>query len=289
MIPLGIHRDIPAAIYHREPGASASRLRTIHGGTCAHLRLEMQNPIIPTWEMQLGNIIHPRILEPGKPIPALAIQPADYVVPADYKGGPKDPKPGDVEPWNNRRKFCQNWKREQEAAGKIVVTAEIMDEIDRCVDRVMQHSEARELLEGADTEVTIRWETTCGTQCKARLDMVPRGSFLGDLKTTDDASQRGFERKCLSMGYHLQAAFYLDGWQAMGDREFTGFRFIAYERETGLVSVNQMSAELIQEGRIAYETALEKFIQATRTGVWPAYPGLQMLDVPKWAKRKEIE
>jgi hypothetical protein len=287
MIPLGIHRDIPASVYHAEEGASASRLKIIHNSTCAHLKLEMENPVVPTWEMNLGNIIHPRILEPGKPIPALAIEPETYVVPEGYDGSRGTPKTGDIVAWNGRTSYCRKWRKEQEAAGKIVVTAKIMDEIDRCVDRVMQHPEARELLEGADTEVTIRWETTCGTQCKARLDMVPRGSFLGDLKTTDDASQRGFERKCLSMGYHLQAAFYLDGWEAMGDRPFTGFRFIAYERETGLVSVNQMSAELIAEGRIAYETALEKFIQATRTGVWPGYVGIQMLDVAKWMRRTE--
>ena len=288
MIPLGIHRDIPASVYHAEEGASASRLRTIHNSTPAHLKLEMENPTAPTWEMQLGNVIHPRILEPGKPIPALALQPADYVVPADYKGGPKDPKPGDVEPWNWRRKFCKQWGETMEAAGKIVVERKDLDEIDRCAERVMAHPEARELLEGADTEVTLRWETECKTPLKARLDMVPRGQFLGDLKTTNDASQRGFERKCLSMGYHLQAAFYLDLWNWIGGtRQFTGFRLIAYERETGLVSVNQMSAELIQEGRLAYETALEKFIAATRTGVWPAYPGLQMLDVPKWKRRDE--
>jgi len=287
MIPLGIHRDIPASVYHDEPGASASRLKTIHNSTAAHLKLEMENPVVPTWEMNLGNIIHPRILEPGKPIPALAIEPETYVVPEGYDGSRGTPKTGDIVAWNGRTSYCRKWRKEQEAAGKIVVTAKIMDEIDRCVDRVMQHHEARELLEGADTEVTIRWETECGFQCKARLDMVPRGSFLGDLKTTDDASQRGFERKVLSMGYHLQAAFYLDGWEAMGDREFTGFRFVAYERETGLVSVNQMSAELIAEGRIAYEAALEKFIAATRTGIWPAYPGLQTIDVPRWKRRDE--
>jgi len=288
MIPLGIHRDIPASVYHDEPGASASRLRTIHLGTPAHLKLEMENPIVPTWEMQLGSLIHQRILEPSQPLPALAIVPLVYALTEECPTvKAKKAKAGDVVDWNPRTKYAQNWVRQQEASGLIVVTDDDMFEIDRCVDRVMAHPEARELLEGADTEVTIRWETTCGTQCKARLDMVPRGSFLGDLKTTDDASQRGFERKCLSMGYHLQAAFYLDGWEAMGDRPFTGFRFIAYERETGLVSVNQMSAELIAEGRIAYEAALEKFIAATRTGIWPAYPGLQTIDVPRWKRRDE--
>ena len=276
MIPLGIHRDIPASVYHAEEGASASRLRTIHNATPAHLWLEMQADVVPTWEMQLGTLIHQRILEPSQPLPALAIVPYTYE------------QDGLVLDWNPRTKHCRGWVKDQRAAGKIVVTGNDLDQIEAATERVMAHPEARELLDGADTEVTIRWETTCGFQCKARLDMVPKGAFLGDLKTTDDASQRGFERKCLSMGYHLQAAFYLDGWQAMGDREFTGFRFIAYERETGLVSVNQMSAELIQEGRIAYETALEKFITATRTGIWPAYPGIQMLDVPKW-KRKEME
>jgi len=288
MIPLGIHRDIPASVYHDEPGASASRLRTIHNSTLAHLKLEEQTPKEVTWEMEMGTLVHWRTLEPTKPSPKLILQPEKFALTENCTVVKKKLRVvGEMVDWSPNAGPCKAWKREQIAKGLIIVTKDDMDEIDQCAERVLAHPEARELLEGADTEVTLRWETECGTQCKARLDMVPKPEPLGDLKCCPDASRDAFERKVYNEGLHLQAAFYLDGWEAQGVGVRQNFRFIAYERKTGFVSVNPVSQALIEQGRIDYGIALGKFIEATRSGVWPAYPGLQMIDTPRWKRREE--
>ena len=286
-LPAGVHRGIPPGQYHGVKwAASASQLRVIHNGTPAHLWADLQKPRVPTWEMALGELVHQLILEPGRPLPQIAVVPESYVVPADYKGGPKDPKPGDVEAWNWRRKYCREWRQTMEAAGLIVVEKDDSDEIRRAAERIHANPEARDLLAGAETEVTLYWETVCGFPCKARLDMLPAGVFLGDLKTTADASPSGWQRHAWNMGYHLQAAFYLDGWAAVGDRNFDGFKFIAYERGVGLVQVHRCTTDLIQAGREAYLDALETYMRCVRSGVWPGYSEEAVeWDLPKWERR----
>lgn len=286
-LPPGAHAGIPAPRYHAIKAASASQLRVIHAQTPAHLKHREREPFVPTWETILGELIHHAILEPGRPFPQLAIVPATYIVPADYKGGLRDPKPGDVEPWNWRRKYCQGWKREQEAAGRIVVTQDDLAEIEQAVERVYECPEARELIEGANTEVTLVWEAF-GFPCKARLDLVPRGNLLADIKTCADASPEGFRRHAWDMGYHIQAAWYLTGWEAVGSGLKNGFHFISYERRVGLVKVHRCTRDLLEAGYAQAVAAFERFRACSESGNWDGYaPGVSDLDLPAWA-RKEV-
>lgn len=286
-LDIGIHRAYPAGHYHALPGASASKLRVIHESTPAHLRHRMDEIDAPGIELVMGTLIHQRVLEPATPLPAVAVVPENYVVPADYRGGLRDPKPGDVEPWNWRRKYCQQWRASQEAAGLIVLTREQLDEVDRAAEAVYRNTEATELLAACDTEVTMVWETVDGDRCKARVDAMPRNvsAPIVDIKTTIDASPAGFAKKAWDLGYHLQAAWYLDGAAALHGT-FPGFAFIAYEKGVGLVTVHHASPEFIAAGRDAYTLALRQYVEAERSGVWPGYPSTSVvLDVPRWARR----
>lgn len=286
MKPSGAYLDVPAEDYHATPAASASVLRKLRGKTPAHLLKALATPVKPTWEMTLGTLIHHRILEPSKPFPQLAVTPATYVIPEDYKPAKKtDPQPGEVVEWNWRTKYCKGWRDNMESMGLIVVDQSDVDEIDIATERVMAAPESRELLEGSQTEVSLFWETTCGFPCKARLDILPQLPMLGDLKTCRDASQSGFQRDAWDAGYHVQAAWYLDGWSAVGDREITGFRFIAYEREIGLVKVHRVSSDVIQAGREEYQGLLEIYMRCVRSGEWPGYRAESCVwELPKWRK-----
>lgn len=286
----GVHRDILPGRYHAiRWAASASQLRELHGKTPAHLWHRLQNPKPPTWEMVLGTLVHHRILEPSQPFPAISVVPETYVVPADYKGTLRDPKPGDIEDWNWRRKYCRQWRETQEAAGFIVVDRSDLDEIERASERVLANREARELIEGADTEVTLFWhhdQDRAPFPCKARLDLVPVGPDMGDIKTCADASLEGFQKHAWESGYHLQGAFYMDAWDRLGDRMFTGFKFIAYERTIGLVKVHRMTDALLQAGREAYQSALDTYIRCVRANQWPGYTEeAAEWDLPRWMRK----
>lgn len=288
-LPWGVHRDIAPGTYHAVKwAASASQLRVIHSSTPAHLfhALEHQEP--PTPEMVFGELVHRRILEPSKPLPQVAVIPEMYALPEDStlvkKGGAKA---GDLVEWNTRAKYCREWVASMEAAGLIVMTKEKLAEIDRAAEAVMANSEARDLIAGAATEVTLYWQTSCGFPCKARLDLIPVGSVMADLKTCADASERGFQRHAWDMGYHLQAAFYLDAWDTCGDRLFREFKFIAYEKGVGLVRLHRCTDALIEAGRAAYSAALNTYMRCVRSGVWPGYPDEPAeFDVPAWARRE---
>lgn len=287
----GVHRDILPGRYHGiRWAASASQLRELHGKTPAHLWHRLQNPKAPTWEMILGTLVHHRILEPSKPFPVISVIPEKYPAPADStivkEGGARA---GDLVKWNPRTKYCQDWIETQEAAGFIVVERKDLDEIERASERVLANREARELLEGADTEVTLLWQHEHDTglfPCKARPDILPAGPDMGDLKSCADASPDGFQRHAWESGYHLQGAFYMDAWDRLGDRMFTGFKFIAYERTIGLVKVHRMTDALLQAGREAYQSALDTYIRCVRANQWPGYTEeAAEWDLPRWMRK----
>lgn len=288
-LPPGAHRGIPAPRYHGIKAASASQLRTLHSSTPAHLAYRARTPFVSTWETILGELIHHAILEPTRPFPQLAVVPETYPAPEEStvvkKGGAR---PGEPLEWNWRAKYCQQWRTLSEAAGLIVVSRDDLAEINQAVERVYACPEAREIIEAADTEVTLIWEDATGFSCKARLDLVPRGPLLADLKTCGDASESGFERHAWDMGYHIQAAWYLIGWDNCGDDFRNEFRFIAYERGVGLVKVHRVADRLLEVGREQALAAFERFKKATLSGEWPGYaPGVCEMDVPVY-KRKEV-
>lgn len=287
-LDIGIHHGFPPGWYHQIPAASASALREIHGATPAHLKHRRESIDAPTIDMVFGTLVHQRILEPAKPLPALAIVPETYIVPADYRGGPRDPKPGDVEPWNWRRKYCQQWRDTQEAAGFIVIAQDKLDEIEQAAESLLRNRHAADMLAQCDTEVTMLWETMDGHRCKARLDAMPRDLSVPilDIKTTTDASPSGFAKSAWDNGYHLQAAWYLDGALALHG-QFAGFTFLAYEKGVGLWSVHNASREFIDAGREAYADAFARYVDATESGIWRGYgDDPVVLDPPAWTMRR---
>lgn len=281
----GIH-DVPASEYHAFRAASASGLRVIHARTPAHLRKTWDDQDKPSLALVLGTLIHHVVLEPHVPLPRIALVPETYTVPADAKPAKGAPGPGEVVPWNNRAKHCRDWRALQEAAGKIVLDAEDMATVRECAESVGQCAEASELLRtSAHRESTLVWETEARTPCKARLDAWGDGIVV-DIKTTTDASPDGFARHAYDLGYHLQAAWYVDGLEAVTGWK-ASFYFVAVEKDSRLVTVHHATHDFLQRGREAYERALAQFESAWESGVWPGYaPGIHDLDVPEWFVRK---
>ena len=72
--------------------------------------------------------------------------------------------------------------------------------------------------------------------CKCRPDSVnPAGNggvILLDLKTCQDASAEGFPKSIARHGYHLQAAWYSDGYERASGQKVLGFVFACVESES---------------------------------------------------------
>ena len=132
--------------------------------------------------------------------------------------------------------FTQStWAQFQaENADRIVLTADEMDECRDLSRAVGAHPVAAELLKSpGHREVSLVWkDALSGLLCKARPDAFVKWdgySTIVDLKTTRDASPRGFAREVAIHGYHLQAAWYLAGADVLSPvaRRFV---FVAVEK-----------------------------------------------------------
>lgn len=290
MNPPGIYRDIPAPAYHADPGASASRLKRIALDSPYHLKRELDNPPEPTASMILGTLVHHHLMEPGQPLPQLAVVPETFTVPSDYvPKSKKDLQPGEVVEWSFRRKFCQTWRDQQKAAGKIVISRSDLDFVFGAAQAVGAHPVAGPLFNDADAEVSMFWNTTDGFRCKARLDLIPKSPVIADLKKTNNAKPRVFARHAINMGYHIQLAWYRMAWSLLGDGERRECLIIAIEDETMDVTVHRMSEEALVEGERQALAALERWKTCHREGVWPGYSsGLSVIDLP-FRARMEME
>lgn len=287
----GYHPSLPAADYHRFRAASASALKTIHAGTPAHLRLEWNTPEEPSFALQWGTLVHSLVLEPDATLPSVAVIPETYVIPDDAKPKKGDPQPGETVPWNGRARYCRDWLALQQAAGRIVLTKDQLIELGKVAGAVARHPEAGAMLrEARFREATIVWEDARQVPCKARLDAIGSDAewkrFIVDLKTTVDASPAGFARKAWELGYHLQAAWYVDALAESRGCGTPAFYFVAVEKDSGLVSVHQATDAFLEAGREAYRKAMDQFAEAWHTGIWPGYDeNIHALDVPAWVRK----
>ncbi len=291
-LPFGVYLDMPAERYHALPGASASRLLTLWQKTPAHLVVELLKPKKVTPAMMLGTLCHQKLLEPNRPLPRLAIPPEQYPAPADCSlVKSKKVAAGDLIDWNWNAKYCKQWRQEQEADGLLVVTATEGDAVEKATREVIKHPKAAPLIEGARTEVSlVTMSEEFGIPVKARLDLVPVGPDLADVKLTTDVSARAFGSHAYDMGYHIQAAWYLDIWNDMAGEEDpkTGFKFIAVESSAPYaVNVFTVTPDLIALGREQYREALAVYARCMHVDLWPAYPANVIeLGVPAWKRRE---
>ena len=130
-----------------------------------------------------------------------------------------------------------------------------------------------------------------GVRCRARFDwLTPEGLVL-DLKTTQNASAAAFAKAVATFRYHVQHAWYLDGYhQATGDLPL-GFIFIAVEKTPPYaVALYELDGEAADYGRLLARRDLARYATARDLDVWPGYPDeIQPLSLPRWAFNATLE
>ena len=164
-----------------------------------------------------------------------------------------------------------------QSAGRIIIDTSQYDKTMRITESVYRHPAAEWLLTlEADVEKVQTWtDVDTGAPCNSKPDFdiidkqAPR--LFVDLKTTTDASPKGFSYSVNSYRYDVQAAFYMDGAEAQFEpRE--GFFFIAVEKEPPYaVAVYNTPEDVLAVGRAKYKANLATYMECLRTGVWPAY------------------
>ena len=171
--------------------------------------------------------------------------------------------------------------------GRSVITAEQFETVKRIGQSVYTHPAASMLLQlDGHAETTHMWvDEETGLECKCRPDyLTSDGSIVVDLKTTRDASPRGFRSSAMSYRYHVQAAWYLHGLEKSTGKRPESFIFIAVETEPPFgVGVYLADVDFVAEGWTRAHTDLVKLAACKSSGKWPSYSDeIQLLSLPSW-------
>jgi exodeoxyribonuclease VIII len=228
-----------------------------------------REPEQPTKALIQGNAVHVAILEPEKFQGEFAVMPA-------FNGRTNDGK-----------EKKEIWLASNE--GKTIIDMDTYELCMRLRDSVFAHPAAAALLKSGRAEETIRFtDPDTGAPCKCRPDWVTPDGIIVDLKTTEDASAEGFGRSSVKYRYHVQSAFYTDGFTV--DRNYApeAFIFIAIEKTAPFqVAVYHADDATLQLGRDTYIPELHRYVACRNTNLWPGYGDeIQRLTLPAWAFKK---
>jgi hypothetical protein len=116
--------------------------------------------------------------------------------------------------------------------------------------------------------------------------MVDGMPIMLDVKSTQDASPSEFSRSIFKYGYHISAAWYLEGWrQATGEHD-KDFIFAAFEKDApNAVAFYQADADMLQIGRQECQRLLALYADCMQSKEWPGYnPAITPLSLPAWVR-----
>ncbi|EPF0435359.1 exodeoxyribonuclease VIII [Escherichia coli] len=264
----GIYYGISNENYHAGPGVSKSQLDDIADTPALYLwRKNAPVDTTKTKTLDLGTAFHCRVLEPEE-------FSNRFIVAPEF----------------NRR---TNAGKEEEKAflmecastGKTVITVEEGRKIELMYQRVMALPLGQWLVESAGhAESSIYWEDPeTGILCRCRPDkIIPEFHWIMDVKTTADIQR--FKTAYYDYRYHVQDAFYSDGYEAQfGVLPTFVFLVASTTVECGRypVEIFMMGEEAKLAGQQEYHRNLRTLADCLNTDEWPA---IKTLSLPRWAK-----
>lgn len=113
-------------------------------------------------------------------------------------------------------KVNQEWKNEIFKSDKYVLPktgAESLETVNHMIAAVMAEPVIVKLLSNVQYQTSFVWrDEQTGLLCKSRPDLsIGNKKVLVDIKTTKDASPRGFAKECVNYDYFLQAIMQMEG------------------------------------------------------------------------------
>lgn len=156
------------------------------------------------------------------------------------------------------------------AGGKTAVSVDEWNTCNSVSNSMIEAIHANKVM-FSDTELMLTVGYN-GIQLKCAIDAVGDDGYLYDLKTTEDASWRGFRSSILSYRYHLQAHFYQTVYHLATGVKPKGFRFVAAEKSEPFAhAVYECGEILAAQGRQDFETAVTLYSSCLMLDEWPSY------------------
>ncbi|MFU1927533.1 PD-(D/E)XK nuclease-like domain-containing protein [Bordetella hinzii] len=263
-------QDIEA--YHRGPGISKTGLDHVARSPALFyaLHLDPARPAEKERAGQLeGQLAHCAILEPAE-------FDKRYVVGPDV---------------SRATKAWKEWEASL-PAGVIAIKPDQRETALRQAESVRRLPDVAEALAAGRPEVSAYWiDPDTGVLCRCRPDWVhPAGNngvILLDVKTYSDASPAEFARQIARKRYHVQDAFYSDGFARASGLDVLAFVFVAVETEWPFAASAVMLDEPGRDvGRIHYRRDLDTYARCLAANDWPGYgAAIHQVSLPAWASK----
>ena len=249
--------------YHSHAALSQSGAKTLLQSP-ARFHYERTHPRPPSTAMEHGSIAHGLVLGSGPEIAVL-----------------------DFPDW--RTKAAQLAADEARDAGAVPVLTKDYERIGAMANRLGNHELAMELLDAA-TVKEVSFFATCpvtGVPMRGRADALTPTLIL-DYKTSAKPDARTFGKSASDYGYHIQAGWYLDLLEYLGQPR-DGFAFIVQSKVAPYeVAVVELVPSAVNYGRDLGLTARERFRDCTASGLWPGAVdprAVLVVDLPPWGYR----
>jgi exodeoxyribonuclease VIII len=272
---VGIWEDISSDLYHGD-------LLGITRGDIGELKRSFMHfiqrrtgPTKKTPAMEFGSMFHACVLEPARFT-------QDYISDAGSQGIDRRTKEGKIA-YESFLAF---------ADGKTVVKDEDFKRCTAMADALFQHPTTESILRSGKAEQTAVWvDPKTNIFCKVRPDYLRYDDVIVDLKTAERADYTGFQRAVANFGYHIQAAMYTRGIEALTGRKQT-FLFVVIEKEPPYaIAVYNLEQLALDTGTMLIEEQLDKLADyykrldaGTPLEEWAGYPvGVQEMRLPTWA------
>ena len=177
----------------------------------------------------------------------------------------------------------------QEHNNKIIIDSELGNNLYE-MEKSFMDSPAKLIYEiKGKSELSYFWNDIGLVKGKCRPDWISDdGNIIVDIKTTTDASPKGFQKSISTWGYHLQLAWYMRGLQKLGI-PCNEFIFIAIEKTPPFsVGVYSADREMILFGNQEINKLVVDIDKALNEKNFPDYtPEIMSLGLPPWMIEKK--
>ena len=262
-ITTGVYTDVSNEDYHAikeingKPAVSSSFAKAWHKQTPAHANAD--RPFRTSTVFDIGTATHGWALEGVVPVKG----------PATRRG--------------NEWKTAQ---AEAEFANTVALTESDHFRVERMVEELHNNDQIARFLNHPKrvVEASIFAEHPSGLVMKCRPDLyVEKLGIVVDLKTTVSAEPYNFERQMYSLGYDLQAAWYLKCMQLL-EIPVTRFIFANVEKEEPYcTSMVEVGPELMALANETVERVIKEIVEAKKTNTYATgWPDLHVAQPPAW-------